>query len=156
MRIAPVDHSGNVGSFTSPRIAASTGEVTRPDARNLDFNQQYTGGTDGAINIASSFVEIMSAGGTFVAGQTAFIHVSFVAKRVTTTFGDLIYRIFYDGSQLKSIGADVSFVTLGESLNVSYSLEHSPATGSHTYSVEAFFGGGQALFKKIIVNLHKR
>lgn len=140
-RIRAVDHSGNASSFTS-RVAATTGEVGRLDATNEDFSQQYIGGSDGSIDLLNpSWATLASFSGTFLGGQTMTIDGSFrVRCSSPSALSQLWFQVLYDGSVIygdtgTSSGFGIFMDGAGEV--VGFSFNHTPSSGSHTYTLRA-------------------
>lgn len=140
-RIRAVDHSGNASSYTS-RIGATTDAVAREDAINEDFNKQYTDSNNSSIDLLNpSWATLASFSGTFVSGQTLFVHGSFrVRVSSPSALSQLWYQVLYDGGVIygdtgTTSGFGIFMDGAGES--VGFSFDHTPSSGNHTYTLRA-------------------
>ncbi len=161
LRVRARDFSGNLSGYTGYSMLSS-GDIQRLDVRDGDFNQQYPGGGNSLITISSSaFVNLATVSGSFVGGQTAFIHLSAIFEYTGSGAGTILrWRLLKDGSPLigSTTGIDL-WCSQNEPFPFSWSTEEVPGAGTHTYIFQAtytFTGPLEATFRRLIINLFKR
>lgn len=162
--VRAIDDSGNVSGYTMSRVDASTGEVTRPDARNNDFNKQYTAMVNGPIDIGiSGHITLVSIPNVqLLDGQTAFI--DFNVQTYLTFLDSAGWGTFFE---IRRNGIRISPATLRTPVmsdllsryRHSFNMEDSPGAGTYIYSVTIFGETDHSGFAdsiSLLINEHRR
>lgn len=142
LRVAAVDHSGNASSFTT-RFAVSTGEITRPDARNNDFSRKWEN-TNSSVQALTSSTQVVSVSVTLLAGQTAFIDASWVVE-FAGSVGPKVhagYQVRRGTTGISPGGLTASTVNSDISEGIgAITISDSPGAGTYTYNIYVFGTG---------------
>lgn len=156
-RVRAVDFTGNVSAYTSS-VSVTSGDVTRPDARNLDFNRQNSNSNDNSTSLSITPTAVISTSLACVAGQNVFIHFGAIIKNTSTSARAYTLRITRNGSVIWGGFANFNIVTPDTEMQFSNTITDDPGAGTFTYAFEAAVTvlPSTIKFRVISVNQYKR
>ena len=150
-RIAPVDHSGNVGSFT-PRVAATTGDILQDDIANNEITAKAFSNI-ALINPAPAVTQIISCSITKRASTRIRIEFSYNLLTEAAPSSSWYFTLRRDTTSLQTPFAS-TLVQLNRLCSGSGVYEdNNTSAGTFQYNILTNVGSSQAQYQNLTLRV---